>query len=131
MVARLGKNGRLLRSDCPDDVFSRVLINGLRRVATRLRWAEAARRTAATVDRARTGRRLLTVSEEIAREHARVRRDSALKPAFARIVTEGQIIADKAGAFLRAVTGGSTADTVAASAAPAGAQSGLMPAAPS
>ena len=130
-MIRDGKNGRLLPANAPEDVFARVLVNGLRRVATRLRWAEAARRTAATVDRERTNRRLLALYESVVREQAREGPASALNPALARIVTEGQIIADKAGAFLRAVTGGSTADTVAASAAPAGAQSGLMPAAPS
>lgn len=108
-MIRDGKNGRLLPAKTSEEIFSRVLVNGLRRVATRLRWAEAARRTAATVDRARTSRRLLTLYEDVAREHARARRDSALKPTLARIVTEGHIIADKAGAFFRAVTGGSAA----------------------
>ena len=122
-----------LPADIAEDAFARVLANGLRRVATRLRWAEAARRTAATVDRARTGRRLLSLYEEVVAEQAGARRGSVLKPALARIVTEGQIIADKAGAFLRAVTGASGAATASgaesssAVASPAGTGAGLVP----
>lgn len=136
-MVRDGKNGRLLPSNAPEDVFSRVLVNGLRRVATRLRWAEAARRTAATVDRTRTNRRLLSLYDEVVREQSRARRTTSLKPALARIVTEGQIIADKAGAFIRAVTGGSAAASVSAAEATAAmavegsASAGLAPAAPS
>lgn len=132
-MIRDGKNGRLLPADISEDAFARVLANGLRRVATRLRWAEAARRTAATVDRARTGRRLLSLYEEVLGEQAGARRGSVLKPALARIVTEGQIIADKAGAFLRAVTGASGAatasgaETSSAVASPAGTAAGLVP----
>jgi 1,2-diacylglycerol 3-alpha-glucosyltransferase len=131
-MIRDGKNGRLLPANATEEVFSRVLVNGLRRVATRLRWAEAARRTAATVDRSRTSRRLLSLYDEVVREQSRARRTSSLKPALARIVTEGQIIADKAGAFLRAVTGGSAgaggsaADESNASAGSASAGSGLV-----
>lgn len=130
-MIRDGKNGRLLPPDIPEEAFARVLANGLRRVATRLRWAEAARRTAATVDRARTNRRLLALYEDVVREHARAKRDSVLKPALARIVTEGQIIADKAGAFIRAVTGGPTPTVPGRGGAVAGSAAGLAPAASS
>lgn len=105
-VVRDGKNGRLLAADASELVFARVLANALRRVATRLRWAEGARRTAATLDRARTGRRLLALYAEVMREHERALRASAVNPALARLVTEGQIIADKTGALLRAFAGG-------------------------
>ncbi len=108
-MVRDGKNGRLLPADAPEEVFARVLCNALRRVATRLRWAEAARRTAATVDRVRTNRRLLALYESLLREQALAPRGAAgLGHTFARIVTEGHLIADKAGAFLRAVAGSPT-----------------------
>lgn len=128
-MIRDGKNGRLLPPDASEEIFARVLVNGLRRVATRLRWAEAARRTAATVDRSRTNRRLLSLYEDVVREQARTSASSAFTPALARIVTEGQIIADKAGAFFRAVTGGSTVavtDTANAMSAPGASDSGLV-----
>lgn len=136
-MIRDGKNGRLLAAASSEEVFARVLANGLRRVATRLRWAEAARRTAATVDRARTTRRLLSLYEEVLREQARESHASSLRPALARIVTEGQIIADKAGAFLRAVTGVSGAAAASGAvpstdvAASGTAAAGLVPASPS
>lgn len=119
-MVRDGKNGRLLPPDAPEEFFGRVLINALRRVATRLRWAECARRTAATVDRSRTNRRLLGLYEGLVREQARSR-DAVASPALARIVTEGQILADKAGALLRAVTGASSAVAAAAAATVSGA----------
>ncbi len=140
-MVRDGKNGRLLPADASEEFFARVLVNALRRVATRLRWAEAARRTAATVDRVRTNRRLISLYDGLVREQSRVSRE-APSPALARLVTEGQIIADKAGAFFRAVTGASSAVAAAAAASVAGAESpeagtgagpapGLVPAASS
>ncbi len=109
-IVRDGKNGRLLAADASEEVFARVLVNALRRVATRLRWAEAARRTAATFDRGRTTRRLVALYASVVREHRRTpRAASAFQPALARLVTEGQIIADKAGALFRAVTGATSA----------------------
>ena len=89
------------------------------------------------MDRTRTNRRLLSLYDEVVREQSRARRTTSLKPALARIVTEGQIIADKAGAFIRAVTGGSAAASVSAAEATAAmavegsASAGLAPAAPS
>jgi 1,2-diacylglycerol 3-alpha-glucosyltransferase len=103
-MVRDGKNGRLLPVDSSADDFARVLGNALRRTSTRLRWGEVARRTAATVDRGRTTRQLLSLYEGVVSE--RKARQTWRSPGMERLVTEGQIFADKAGALLHALAGG-------------------------
>ena len=103
-MVRDGKNGRLLSRESVAEDFGRVLGEVVRRTATRARWGEAARRTAAAVDRVRTSRQLQTLYESVVREQGA--RQAGRSPVLERLVTEGRIFADKAGALLHALAGG-------------------------
>lgn len=109
-VVRDGENGRLLPADAPADDFARILSGLLDEPATRARQSEAARATAAGLDRTRTSARLLALYDElIAARRAADRTAStlakAVKPVVERIATEGRIIADKTGALINALQG--------------------------
>ncbi len=117
-VVRDQENGRLLPDDADADAFALALSGALRDRELLARWSEAARATAAGLDRARTSARLLALyAELISARRAADADDSAfvkaVKPVVERIATEGRIIADKAGALFDAATG----------ATPSGAQS--------
>jgi glycosyltransferase involved in cell wall biosynthesis len=109
-VLRDHQNGRLLPEDSPPDLFARTLAQTLRQPDLLARWSEAARATAAELDRAKTSARLLALYQQlIAERRAADSGDNAflktVKPIVERIATEGRIIADKAGALLDASTG--------------------------
>lgn len=117
-VVRDGENGLLLPADAPADVFARSLASSIDNPDTQARRAEAARATAAGLDRARTSARLIALyAELVAARRAENRRASALvraiKPVVERIAVEGRILADKTGALFDAATGTapSAADT--------------------
>lgn len=109
-VVRDHQNGRLLSADASADVFARTLVEVLHKPELLATWSEAARATAATLDRAKTSTRLLDLYKElIAARRAEDSGDNALlkaiKPIAERIATEGRIIADKAGALIDAASG--------------------------
>lgn len=117
-VVRDRKNGRLLPADTSAEIFARTLAQAFAKPEQLARWSEAARATAAELDRAKTSARLLVLYAELV--DARRVADSGdnafvktIKPIAERIATEGRIIADKAGALLDATTGSapSTATT--------------------
>lgn len=109
-VVRDRRNGRLLPDDAPATVFARVLSHALSKPVIRARWSEAARATAAELDRAKTSDRLLSLYTELIAERRAADAGAsafakAVKPIAERIATEGRIIADKAGALIDAATG--------------------------
>ncbi len=105
-VVRDRANGRLLAGDASAERFARALVDGLRRPAQIRAWSEQALATARELDRRRTSARLLSLYEEVIAAHRAQRPPGdAMRPVIDRIVTEGQIIADKAGALIAAVTG--------------------------
>lgn len=109
-VVRDRKNGRLLPADTSAELFARTLAQALRKPDQLAKWSEAARATAAELDRAKTSARLLALYEQlIAERRAADSGDNAfvkaIKPIAERIATEGRIIADKAGALIDATTG--------------------------
>lgn len=123
-VVRDGENGRLLPNDATAAIFAAALLELLRAPDALARQAEAARATAATLDRSVTSARLLALyAELIAARRAENRRDSpfvrAIKPMVERIATEGHILADKAGALLDATTGGASVAATTPGLAPA------------
>jgi 1,2-diacylglycerol 3-alpha-glucosyltransferase len=110
------KNGRLLPGDAPAETFARALVRTLAKPDLLARWSEAARATAAELDRAKTSARLLALYEQlIAERRAADSGDNAfikaVKPIAERIATEGRIIADKAGALIDATTGSANSTT--------------------
>lgn len=109
-VVRDRHNGRLLPAAAPAETFARALTAVLQRPALLRAWSAQALATARELDRRHTSARLLALYADVIAHHRSTHPQEAsatgrLRPVIDRIVTEGQIIADKAGALIAAVTG--------------------------
>jgi 1,2-diacylglycerol 3-alpha-glucosyltransferase len=104
------RNGRLLPADSTPALFARALVAATEKREVLARWSKAALVTAAEFDRRSTSQRLLALYAELI-EAKRQRLEAlppvarALQPVVDRVATEGQIIADKAGALIAALNG--------------------------
>lgn len=104
------RNGRLLSASADAERFARALAEGVKNEKLRRRWSQEAQRTAAQLDRRVTSEKLLEIYEDL----IAVRRTGLARsskgpgqgsPLLDRLVAEGQILADKAGALVGALAG--------------------------
>lgn len=98
------KNGRLLPADASVENLARALVGAIQGKIARQRWSQAARTTAAAIDRRLTSQRLLTIYEEVVASHRQAHREEtdivhSLAPIIERLTTEGHIIADMSSAL--------------------------------
>ena len=103
-IVRGRKNGRLLSADASVENFARALVGALQAKIARRRWSQAARATAAALDRRLTSQRLLKVYDEVVAAHRQAHREEtdivhSLAPVIERLVIEGLIIADMSSAL--------------------------------
>lgn len=101
-------NGRLLPKDASAEALGGALAEALAQPAWRELWADGARRTAADFDRSVTSARLLELYTELVATHTRPPGKNALQdlldPVLDGLMTEGKMLADKAGALFHVAT---------------------------
>jgi glycosyltransferase involved in cell wall biosynthesis len=107
-IVRDGENGRLLPAEASAEEFASALGEILREPARRETFTAGARRRAAKFDRAVTAERALGFYREVIaahrRDQPRTEEHSLWERAKERLAIEGQLVADKVGAAVKAMT---------------------------
>ncbi|MGC4074149.1 MAG: glycosyltransferase, partial [Nibricoccus sp.] len=107
-IVRDKENGRLLPADASTADFSKALDQVVRSAALRKKWSDGARKQAANFDRAVTSARALEFYREVISAHRRdiprAEEQSLWERAKERLAIEGQLVADKVGAAVKAIT---------------------------
>jgi hypothetical protein len=107
-IVREKENGRMLPADATTTDFSRALNQVVRDAGLRETWNEAARAQAANFDRAVTSTRALDFYREVIRTYRRdvprTEEQSLWERTRERLAIEGQLVADKVGAAVKAMT---------------------------
>jgi glycosyltransferase involved in cell wall biosynthesis len=102
------KNGRLLAAGADTAEFSRVLSQVVRDARLRATWSAAARERAAEFDREVTAKRALAFYREVLASHRRdavfTEEQTLWERTKERLAVEGQLVADKVGAAVKAMT---------------------------
>jgi 1,2-diacylglycerol 3-alpha-glucosyltransferase len=107
-IVRDKKNGRLLTATATTTDFSRALNQVIRDTGLRKAWNEAALKQAADFDRAVTSVRALDFYREVLatyrRDVPRTEEHNLWERTKERLAIEGQLVADKVGAAVKAMT---------------------------
>jgi glycosyltransferase involved in cell wall biosynthesis len=107
-IVRDKENGRLLSADAATLDFSRALNQVVRNAQLREKWSKNARAQAANFDRAVTSVRALEFYREVLAAHRRdvprTEEQSLWEKTRERLAIEGQLVADKVGAAVKAMT---------------------------
>ena len=107
-IVREKKNGRLLAADASTTDFSRALSQVVRNAALRKKWSQGALEQAANFDRSVTSAKALAFYKEVIaahrRDQPRSEEHSLWERTRERIAIEAQLVADKVGAAVKAIT---------------------------
>ncbi|ATC62728.1 glycosyl transferase family 1 [Nibricoccus aquaticus] len=107
-IVRDKENGRLLKADASTVDFSRALNQVVRSAELRKKWSKGAREQAANFDRVVTSVKALEFYREVIaahrRDQPRIEEQSLWERTKERLAIEGQLVADKVGAAVKAIT---------------------------
>lgn len=107
-IVRDKENGRLLKADASTEEFSRALGQVVRNAELRKKWGDGARAQAANFDRSVTSVKALEFYREVIaahkRDQPRTEEQGLWERVKERIAIEGQLVADKVGAAVKAIT---------------------------
>jgi 1,2-diacylglycerol 3-alpha-glucosyltransferase len=107
-IVRDRENGRLLSSSASATIFSRALNEAVRNAGLRDKWKTGARAQAANFDRAVTSVRALEFYREVLAAHRsdqpRTEEQTLWERTRERLAIEAQLVADKLGAAVKAMT---------------------------
>lgn len=107
-IVREKQNGRLLKADASTADFARALSQIVRSAELRKKWGDGARAQAVNFDRSVTSAKALEFYREVIaahrRDQPRTEEQSLWDRTRERIAIEAQLVADKVGAAVKAIT---------------------------